>query len=163
MVVAMMNVSIEQGSAELFINTIKKLLFSGRGGLSLTYSKVSLFDLFAPFEQKLTDHPNCNLHLNTKIREVITDGKLCRGIITAEDKLVKSDCYVLALPPHTIAAICNEFAHYSNIFFGSSLLSVYLWLDKPLFSEKYLSLIGGDIEWIFNINKMRGFSVGSGV
>ena len=126
MVVAMMNVPIEEGDAELFFNTIKKLISSGKGGLSLTYPRTSLLELFNNFESLIQINPNNKLFTNTKISELTIKNNTCSGVITVDNVIDEADFVVSTLPPHNLANLSEHFVEYREIFNNSSLLSAYI-------------------------------------
>jgi len=156
MVIAIMNAPIEKASTKLFLKTLRKMLFR-KNGFSLLHSKVPLSNLFENFFDKI-NNSGSKIFFNTVVKEIIVENGICKGIVKNNSEKIYSDFVISTVSPKQLSKFHFSFSHLRNIFIGSPIISVYLWLNQPIIQGKYISCINTKIEWIFNKNNLLEIS-----
>lgn len=152
---AVMNNSLHNAPATLFINTLANAFFFKSENSRLVFPKVGLSQLLAPFEYK---NSFGKIHYNSYVEKIEKiDNEF---ILHIKDKgKFTFDVLFLCLPPNILSKVIPEawkenpfFAFLSKLSFNS-ILSIYLWFDKPFFDGDFATFSNSQIHWIFNKNK----------
>ena len=150
---AVMNLNIDDSSALLLANVLKRL-FSKKGYSSLAFSKVPLNDLINPFGVWLKNKGGKLLN-KTIVKQLRIEKDKISVILDNNDEL-RADAVISAIPWYSFLKILPE--NYHNYLFfetlkeyhNSSIISIYLWLDKNILETKFTGMIGTLTQWIFN-------------
>lgn len=153
---AVMNNSLYNASATLFINTLKNAFFFKSENSRLIFPKVGLSQLLAPFE-----HRNSfgKIYYNSRLEKIEKNRNEFILHIKSKGEFA-FDVVFLCLPPNILSKVIPDdwkgnpfFAFLPKVSFNS-ILSIYLWFDKPFFDEYFAAFSNSQIHWIFNKNKI---------
>jgi zeta-carotene desaturase len=147
--VGALNTSIENASAKLFCEVLKKIFWSNNNGYKFLLTENSLNDTFIrPAETFLLQH-NVRIYKSEKVENVLLSGYEVKSVFTNKRKFDDYDFYIIAIPYHSIESL--NLPSLKNLYFRhSSILNVYFWLDNNPFVEPYYALVNSEVHWIFN-------------
>jgi len=162
-----LNTKIELASADIFVNIIKMIFWGKKGATDFIVPKVSLNNLIEP-AVKYIENRGGKINFNSTMKEFIYNSdksenksnKNIVGIKTVKGNEFYSDAIIMALPINKLEllrtmqynSVINS-VNISNIlnnFKYSSIISIYVWLDKKVMNENIIQLIDFNIQWIFN-------------
>ncbi len=152
LVVGSMNSSLEKASAQIFHEILREIFFNGNESAKIIMPMVGLTELFIEPVQNFFKNLNVSINISERVLKVVFyNGKAVR-IITDKNSYSDFDSIVFAVPPYALQKI--EYEPNINFKFPefdySPILNVHLWLSPNPFEEKFFSLIGSNIHWLFN-------------
>lgn len=165
-VLATMNLPIHIASASLFIEILKKSFFADKNSQKLVFSKIPLMQLFDGIKQ--VEHPNFNLHLETKIDGIIVTEKNKYELIKKDKSLGIYDGVILSIPPKmayklikTNQQLVSKLNEIQINFFEqveySPIISIYLWTENDFLTQDFYGLIDTEFHWIFKEKKSNPY------
>ncbi|MBI5325870.1 MAG: FAD-dependent oxidoreductase [Ignavibacteriae bacterium] len=150
---AVMNLKINDASAQILSNVLKKL-FQSKNNSSLAFSNVPLLKLISPITDWLSNK-NSNIYYNSTVKQLqIDDNQI--AVITDKNEIIIADAIISALPYFAFQKILPEkyreylFFKTLNEYKNSSIISIYLWLDKEISNANFTGMLGTKTQWIFN-------------
>lgn len=152
--VATLNTPIENASAWLFGEVLKKALLGKASDSSMIIPKAGLSRLIEPFE-KIIEEKGWEINYNSKIRGIIFDENRAKAIRFSDGTVRHFDYIISAVPPDRLRKIAPEELNIPEFEF-SPIISVYLWLDKPFPEIDFSAMIGTKTQWVFNKRKIEG-------
>lgn len=152
MILATMNTKIDICDAKLFINVLEQGFFAGRENARIIIPKVGLCNLINPIISHI-QNSNGNVFFKSTISEVnISNQKV---IIKNTDGVeFVYDEIIIAITPDRISKIKGLDLPWLNEFSFSPIISIYLWFEKEFLAEDFASILGTNIQWIFNKRKI---------
>ncbi|MCM8811539.1 MAG: hydroxysqualene dehydroxylase HpnE [Candidatus Omnitrophica bacterium] len=155
--VAALNEDPRRASALGLWAVLKRMVFSQAQDACLGVPTVGLTDLYAASAARLVQEAGGEIRLNTSVTEVVLDGAEARGIRTAGGDLLFADAVISSLPPGTLKKILPASCRESDPFFcrldrfkTSPIVSMNLWLDRPITPDWFVGFVGTRIQWLFN-------------
>ncbi|MFH1051397.1 MAG: hydroxysqualene dehydroxylase HpnE [bacterium] len=150
---ATMNAKSENASANIFIQVIKKALFSKGDYSKLIYPGAGLSELIKPFEE-IIKKVGGEVHYSTGIEEIMADKNKILAV-KSKSQTFLADYYIFAIPANKLSSIVNGSHSLSNViklqeFQYSPIISIYLWYDREFIKSKITAVIDSNIQWIFN-------------
>jgi zeta-carotene desaturase len=156
---ATINANPEDASAELFVNVLRLGFLGKSEDARIIIPSEGLSSLFAGFPQWL-EHHHSRLNLNHKVSGLIVENGNCRGVIDSNGDKHFADAVILAVPPEPLkkllSPVSNEYDGFSvlNEYSYSTIISMYLWLDKEIMPEEFSALIDTTAQWAFNRRRL---------
>ncbi|MBI1976621.1 MAG: FAD-dependent oxidoreductase, partial [Candidatus Omnitrophica bacterium] len=156
LVIAALNESPDRASASSFLKVLREAFASpddGRiglatGGLSQLYAE--------PAYRWLREH-GARVQLNTNVEAIECRGNEVTELALTNGERLTAPFYVSAIPPRDLLSILPERMIQSDHALqnlhslkASPILSMNLWLDRPLFQEPFVGLLGTKVQWVFN-------------
>ena len=136
----------------------------------LGMSSVGLTDLYGDQARKIVEEKGGEVRLNCPAAGLELDGTQVRAVRLADGSRLEADAVISTLPPSALLKIlpaetpgCAEWAGSLRRFGSSPILSVNLWLERPLTEEFFVALVGCRFQWFFNkkaILKLAGVEAG---
>ena len=136
----------------------------------LGMSAVGLSDLYGVPARRIIEEKGGQVHLNRPATGLDLDGNRVKGVRLADGSRIEADAVISSVPPAALSKLlppeapgCAELAASLAGFGSSPILSVNLWLDRPITEELFVALIGCRFQWLFNkqaILKRTGLSAG---
>jgi zeta-carotene desaturase len=158
LIVAVANCSPSQAPASIIIEVIKKAFIADAESSEMLYLNAdyeAMFSRLINFEFGR----NINLKLKTKVDsfEKLND----RFISTcANGEIIESDYLICATPYFMIPKIApksvlnSEYMKSLKFYKDSSIMSVYIWLDKDFDLPTFFGFLDSPLQWCFNRRKM---------
>jgi len=135
---------------------------SHRAGWEVWLPTVPLDRLYGAELQASLRARGVEVRLNAGVREVISDGPE-RGVRVRlrNDAEVVARRGVLAVPAHRVPDLVPALAGWWRAPTGPGRLetapisSVHLWYDRPLTSDRHVTLVGKTSQWLFNRDQIQ--------
>ena len=136
----------------------------------LGMATVGLSDLYGTQARRIIEEKGGQVHLNRPVAGLeISEGQV-RAVRLADGGRIEADSVISTVPPAGLLRLipedlpeCAELARSLRQFSNSPILSVNLWLDRPVTEEFFVALIGCRFQWLFNkqaILRLAGIQAG---
>lgn len=152
---ATLNASIDSAPALLLIEVIKRAFFAEKESSRLILPKVGLSSLLEPFPQWLSKNGG-KINFGESVKKIIVSDKKALAIETKSGKHYYADYFISTVQPNSLSKILSnsdlditEFEMLKS-FQHSTIISIYLWLDKELKGIDFSAMIGTKTQWLFN-------------
>lgn len=151
--VGALNTTINYGSALLLRNTLIKIFLKGNFNYKIIIPKAGLSKLFVDNSFDFLKNNGSKVSLSERVTELSIVGESIVEVLTNKRIIKEFDFVISAIPPHAFKHLSG-----SNILINSNLMnsetssitSVYIWLRKNIFKDKFYALIESPIHWLFN-------------
>lgn len=157
-IIGTMNSELNEAPANALIKVINEIFFDSGEKAKIFIPKTELIKLISPIEKYLSDRfSQLMLKHRLKSIDVFNDKVISLKI---NDLLYDDfDAVILALPPEAIKQIGKlsslpNLAEVADSFESSSIITIYLWLDKEIITEKFVALIDSPLQWLFNLTRI---------
>lgn len=141
-----MNTRIEDASAYVFADVLKKIFFAGNTAAKIVIPKTGLSGMYcAQAEQYIKDNGG-NVRLSEKVERFETDGSRITKVVTDKNEYTGFDNVISAVPSFAYERLVNERINLKY----SPILTVHIWLTDNPFDEEFYGLIDSGIHWLFN-------------
>ena len=155
--VAALNDDPAQTSALGLATVLARMFGEGPAAARLGLASVGLSDLYTQPAAQIIEQAGGSVRLNTAVAAVDGDGGRATGVQLAGGERLTADAYVMALPPHELARLLPSslttrepaLAGLSR-FTASPIVSINLWLDRPVTDQIFVGFIGRRVQWLFN-------------
>ncbi|MDE2237430.1 MAG: hydroxysqualene dehydroxylase HpnE, partial [Elusimicrobia bacterium] len=127
-------------------------------GSRLGLAAVGLSDLYAGSARSFIESRGGEIRLSCKVRGVSRGRVVCEG-----GEVIEAGTIVSTLPPWSLRCLelPPELEGAWRTLEAAPIVSISLWLDRPVMTEPLLGLLGAEIQWIFNKTRLLS-SGGSG-
>jgi len=161
--IAALNEPVATASARLFATVVRRSFLGGATDSSILLSRVGLSELFAPEVRKLLEMCGGTLRLQTPVAKLNFDGPTLRGIKLANGSTLAPEAVVSALPWHVLRAFLPEeskLAQACRTIRDAPIVSLHLWLDRPILDEPFVGLLDSPVHWVFSRERIHGPDAG---
>ncbi len=158
LVIAALNESPDRASADSFLKVLREAFAhpdDGRIGLA----SEGLSQLYAEPAYSWLEKQGAAVRLQANVEAIECQEKEVTGVLLTNGERLSADAYICAIPPRDLAAILPERVVESDSALqnlhrlkASPILSINLWLDRSLFAEPFVGLLGTKVQWVFNKN-----------
>ena len=158
MVIAALNESPDRAAVDSFLKVLRETFASpddGRIGLATG----GLSQLYAEPAYRWLKERHAEVRLNTNVEAIECRGNEATELVLTNGERLTASFYVSAIPPRDLLSILPERVIQSDsalqnlhLLKASPILSMNLWLDRPLFEEPFVGLLGTKVQWVFNKN-----------
>ena len=153
--VSALNTPLEEASAKLLIETLKKTVLSGGESGMLYLPQKPIAEAFKYLPVYL-EGIGSKLHLSEKLTGIEFSGAKVSGIRTNKGGFSRCDHFVSALPCGALEALLPESCALSKQIASiktSDILNIYFTTGKRLMSGNYMYLVDSPLHWIFDHSK----------
>jgi squalene-associated FAD-dependent desaturase len=157
--VAALNEPVSTGSAKLFCTVITRSFLGGADDASILLSKVGLSELFAPEVKRLLAMVQGKLLVQAPVTSLAFEGTALKEIRLSDGTVLKPDAVVSALPWHVLRGLLpqdNKLARACGQIGDAPIVSLHLWLDRPILQEAFLGLLDSPVHWVFSREHIHG-------
>ena len=161
---ATLNESPDVAPASLLAAVLRRAFFTARKDSCLGYATVGLTDLYAEPARRFIEGREGALRTAVVVAGLEVKDARVTGVRTREGEIIRADAFVAAVPPQALARIEPGGAGMPLVaglerFDSSPILSVNLWLDRPVSevaSFDFAGVTGGEVQWLFNKERILG-------
>jgi squalene synthase HpnD len=157
--IAALNEPVASGSARLFATVIRRSFLAGANDASILLSRVGLSELFAPEVRRLVEMSGGTFRLQAPVQALrFADGEL-REIALNGGDVLRPDAVVSALPWHVLRGLLpseSSLAHACARIADAPIVSLHLWLDRPVLGEPFIGLLDSPVHWVFSRDHIQG-------
>jgi squalene synthase HpnD len=161
--IAALNEPVATASARLFATVIRRSFLGGAADSTILLSRVGLSDLFAPEVSTLIAMCRGTLRLQTPVTGLNFDGLTLREIKLADGSTLRPEAVVSALPWHVLRAFLpgeSKLAQACRRIQDAPIVSLHLWLDRPVLNEPFVGLLDSPVHWVFSRDHIHGPDAG---
>ena len=157
--IAALNEPVSTASAPLFATVIRRSFLAGASDSSILLSRVGLSELFAPEVKRLLEMCKGTLRMQTMVTGLaFADGKL-RTITFSDGSTIQPEAVVSALPWHVLRGLLpadSKLAKACGEIHDAPIVSLHLWLDRPVLNEPFIGLLDSPVHWVFSRDHILG-------
>ncbi len=147
--VATLNELPERACAAPFAEVMARAFFGSRRDSQFVLPQVGLSDLYTPAASSFIESRGGRVETKAAVTGLsFRDGRCC-GVELRDGRRITADACIIAVPPraaHVIHPSLNGWGELGT----APIVSVHLWLDRPVLSEDFTGLIGTSTQWLFN-------------
>jgi squalene synthase HpnD len=151
---AAINQSLAVASARLLATVLQRALFGNASASRIILSRVGLSELFSREFTELLTMCGSEVRLQTHVKQLIFNGTRLNGVTTLQGDTLTADHVISALPWNALRSLLpptSSLALSCAAIPDSTIISVYLWLDRPLPSvPMILGLLDSPVHWVFS-------------
>ncbi|MGE5364773.1 MAG: hydroxysqualene dehydroxylase HpnE [Bacteroidota bacterium] len=150
-----LNVSPLKAPAELFIEILKQMFLTGNRSSTIVLPGTDLSNLFGSGASNYICSNGGAIELSARVLRLEREGDHIRRIILNNNKVISGFKHVIcAIPPYSLCRITGGILNNIPEFAYSPIVSLHIALSRPCtqLREKYYSLPGSPVHWIFNHN-----------
>mgnify|MGYP001030119304 CR=1 FL=1 len=157
---ATLNEDPSRASSRLFAAVLKQGLLGGPAGSRLGLAQVPLSGLVEPAARRYLEERGGRVIPKASVLKLGTDRGGGRGVRLRDGSEIRASAVVSAVAQHDLPGILPEQVPADDPFFGGSrglgsspILSVHLWLDRPVLASPFLGLLDSPIHWVFDAGR----------
>jgi squalene synthase HpnD len=157
--IAALNESVATGSAPLFATVIRRSFLAGAADSTILLSRVGLSELFAPEVKKLLEMCRGTLRLQTPVTGLRFEGTTLREIKLGDGSSLQPEAVISALPWHVLRGLLpgeSKLARACGQIHDAPIVSLHLWLDRPILREPFVGLLDSPVHWVFSRDHIQG-------
>jgi len=157
--IAALNEPVATGSAQLFATVIRRSFLAGAADSTILLSRVGLSELFAPEVRKLLEMCRGTLRLQTPVTGLRFEGTTLREIKLGDGSSLQPEAVISALPWHVLRGLLpgeSKLARACGQIQDAPIVSLHLWLDRPILREPFVGLLDSPVHWVFSRDHIHG-------
>jgi squalene-associated FAD-dependent desaturase len=157
--IAALNEPVETASAQLFATVIRRSFLAGAADSTIYLSKVGLSELFAPEVKRLLEMCKSVVRVQTPVTSLRFEGSTLREIQLGDGTSLQPEAVVSALPWHVLRGLLpaeSKLARACREIGDAPIVSLHLWMDRPILDEPFVGLLDSPVHWVFSRNHIHG-------
>jgi squalene synthase HpnD len=157
--IAALNEPVATASARLFATVIRRSFLGGAADSTIYLSRVGLSELFAPEVVRLLAMCGGTLRLQSPVTALRFDGGSLREIQLGDGTVLQPEAVVSALPWHVLRGLLpaeSKLAGACREIGDAPIVSLHLWMDRPILDEPFIGLLDSPVHWVFSRNHIQG-------
>jgi squalene synthase HpnD len=157
--IAALNEPVATASAQLFYTVIKRSFLAGAADASILLSRVGLSELFAPETRQLLEMCRSKIRVQVPVTSLRFEGTSLREIRMADGTSLQPEAVVSALPWHVLRGLLpaeSKLAQACGQIHDAPIVSLHLWLDRPILDEPFVGLLDSPVHWVFSRDHIHG-------
>jgi squalene-associated FAD-dependent desaturase len=157
--IAALNEPVESASAQLFATVIRRSFLGGEADSTIYLSRVGLSELFAPEVRRLLGMCGSSVRLQAPATALRFEGSALREIQFGDGTTLQPEAVVSALPWHVLRGLLpaeSKLAGACREIGDAPIVSLHLWMDRPILDEPFVGLLDSPVHWIFSRNHIQG-------
>ena len=157
--IAALNEPVATASAGLFATVIGRSFLAGAADSTILLSRVGLSELFAPEVKRLLEMCRGTLRVQTPVTGLRFEGTTLSEIQLGDGSSLQPEAVVSALPWHVLRSLLpaeSKLARACTLIQDAPIVSLHLWLDRPILSEPFVGLLDSPVHWVFSRDHIQG-------
>lgn len=158
---AALNEAPERASSSLLHKVLEEAFIKNRGVDGLIFPKTGLTELTGQAAQQYLNKRNGSIHTASSVKKIHLNQNRVHSVELVNKENIQPKAVISALPPSSLNRLLsfeeeNTSQGFSDLDKCKSapILSIHLWLNKPLCTQMFLALLNSPIHWIFNRQKI---------
>src|SRR3989441_5956198 len=154
--VSALSEELDRTDARYGVDVFWKAVLSNRTGYRMGVPMVRLAELYAGCRASV-ERKGGEVVLRAPVRALRLENGAIAGVRFDDEHEEAADGYVLAIPRNAVAEVLPEsvvknHAAFANLekLSDAPITGVHLWFDRPVMSERFLTLLESTTQWIFN-------------
>ena len=157
--IAALNEPVATASAQLFATVIRRSFLAGAADSAILLSRVGLSELFAPEVRRLLEMCRGVLRLQTPVTGLTFAGTRLQEIKLGDGSTLQPEAVISALPWHVLRGLLpaeSKLARACAQIQDAPIVSLHLWLDRPILREPFVGLLDSPVHWVFSRDHIHG-------
>jgi squalene synthase HpnD len=157
--IAALNEPVATASAQLFATVIRRSFLAGAADSAILLSRVGLSELFAPEVRRLLEMCRGSLRLQTPVTGLAFAGTRLQEIKLGDGSTLQPEAVISALPWHVLRGLLpgeSKLARACAQIQDAPIVSLHLWLDRPILREPFVGLLDSPVHWVFSRDHIHG-------
>ena len=157
--IAALNEPVATASAQVFATVIRRSFLAGAEDSKILLSKVGLSELFAPEVKRLLEMCGSTVRLQSPVTALQFEKDRLREISFGEGTKIQPEAVVSALPWHALRSLLPPESKLAAVCRGlheAPIVSLHLWLDRPVLKETFVGLLDSPVHWVFSRDHIHG-------
>ena len=127
-------------------------------GSRLGLSSVGLSDLYTGAARRFIESRGGEVRISAKAKGLREEGGRVRGAVLESGETLSAPCIVSTLPPWELGRLeLPQALRGAWEGLGAApIVSVGLWLERPVIEEPLVGMLGTDVQWVFNKSRILG-------
>jgi len=154
---ATLNADPERASARLLATVVERALLGSRAASRFLLPAVPLSELYAEPARKLVEERGGSVHCRTAAEALVFERGRVSGVRTGGETLPAA-AVVLAVPPAPARRLLSPALARlvpPALDRATPIVSVTLWLDRPIGGPDFVGLLGAQTQWIFRVDRIH--------
>ncbi len=154
--VSALSEELDRTDARYGVEVFWKAVLSNRTGYRMGVPTVRLAELYDGCRASV-ERKGGEVVLRAPVRALRLENGAIAGVRFDDGHEEAADAYVLAIPRNAVAEVLPEsvvknHAAFANLekLSDAPITGVHLWFDRPVMSERFLTLLESTTQWIFN-------------
>ena len=164
---ATLNSSCEKVSAYMGTRIFKEGFLHYKNGGNIGYSKIGLSNLISKNIHQILSTTGGEILTNAEVSGILTDNELATGVSLRNTNKhsvhkIESNAVISAVPWDKINLIAPQSnsmetkkAFCTPALTHGSIITLHIWLNKPVMDSDFIAVLGSELQWIFNKTKMH--------
>lgn len=148
-------------SALLFYRVLRAAFMGTREDSALMIPRVGLSELLVDPAVRFLRAHGSEVKTSCGVEELLVDGSHIRGVRCADGKTYSAHAYISAVPHYALLNLIHPTVQSSNhpfkpltLFESSPIITIHLWLDRPVVEQEFIALLDSRVQWVFNRSRM---------
>ena len=153
-----LNEHSERASALGFTQVLREIFFTDEESSRLGLATVGLSELYTEQSRRLIESKGGRVLTGKKVARIVEEGGRAVAVETDLGERIAAEAVVSTLPPWALAAVERPSALHGDWekLKATPIVGIHVWLDRPIFSEPFIGLLGTELHWAFNKNALWG-------
>jgi squalene synthase HpnD len=157
--IAALNEPVATASAHLFATVIRRSFLAGAADSKILLSRVGLSELFAPEVRRLLEMCRGTLKVQAPVTGLTFSGTMLKEIKFGDGSVLQPEAVISALPWHVLRGLLppeSKLARACGQIHDAPIVSLHLWLDRPILREPFVGLLDSPVHWVFSRDHIHG-------
>lgn len=144
-------------SARLLEAVLRQGFFGRREGSRIGLSRVGLSQLYAEDARRFIEGHQGEVRLGSWVKGFLFGGDRVEAVELAQGERLSADVFILAVDHYSLDSLLDEelLSKAPSLrpcrgMPSSPIISVNLWLDRPVTDRPFAALLGTEMQWLFN-------------
>jgi squalene-associated FAD-dependent desaturase len=161
--IAALNQAPDVAAAQPFVRVLAELFGPHQTDAAIGLPSVPLDELFAVPSRRAIEDGGGEVISKVTARIVLRDSGKIDGV-AAGGRFIRTSAVISSAPWHAfsrqwdrgVPPALSEIAAHAAATASSPIVTVNLWFDRNVTTEKFIGLIGGPMHWVFNKSALYG-------
>ncbi len=160
--IATCNEAPDRVAAAPFAEVLGLALFGSRADSQFVFPGVGLSELYTDAARSFVERRGGEVRCGADVRGLVLDGGRLSAVALRDGSRVPADACILAVPPHALPPLLPGELRTTPGLRGidrlesSPIVSVHLWLDRPVLETDFVGLVGTTTQWLFDRTRLCG-------
>ena len=159
---AALNQPPREAAAPTFVRVLAEMFGPDPAASAIAFPVVPLSEMYARPARRYLEAHGGNVRTNTRVR-VAVDGGRAAGVRVRGRELIRAGTVVSSVPWFALADLFDEVpasmagvVHAASQMGSYPIVTVNLWLDRPVMSTPFVGLPERNMQWVFDRQAIAG-------
>lgn len=154
--ISVMNESPSRASAALFARVLRAAFLGSRSDSAMLIPSVGQTELYVTAAEALLRKRGAVVRVSNEVASILISEGAAQGVRLADGSEIGTRYLLCTVPPFVLSRILppaiRELPPFTRLdeLGVSPIVSVHLWFAQDFMPDRFIGLIGGTLQWIFN-------------